>query len=164
MSETTTGLQLLLSFQNCSAWASASCPSSSSSSSQGPRRWTTTVSPSPDPCVTAAPNGSVIRSLVPCLCSPPRPVGGGGRGGRSPPGDELVALRFSHGLRARGRPDARLPRRLHRLLHSTGYRVWGGAGLILKSLSWRRSRHVVCVRRFLQGTSMPSETPTCFSG
>lgn len=55
------------------------------------------------------------------LCSLSGPVGSDRRGGRSPPGDELVAFRFCHGLHHRGWADARLPHRLHHPLHSSRY-------------------------------------------
>lgn len=51
--------------------------------------------------------------------STPRPVGGDWRGGRSRPVDELVALRFSPGLRYCGGTDAGLPRGLRYPLHSS---------------------------------------------
>lgn len=46
-------------------------------------------------------------------------VGGDRRCGRGPPGDELVAFRFCHGLHRRGWSDAWIPRRLHCSLHSS---------------------------------------------
>lgn len=54
--------------------------------------------------------------------SSPGPVGGDWRAGRGGPVDELVALRFRHGLRGRGGLDAGLPPGLCRPLHSSR---WG---------------------------------------
>lgn len=51
--------------------------------------------------------------------STPRPVGGHWRGGRGRPVDELVAVRFGHGLRHCGGTDAGLPRGLRCPLHSS---------------------------------------------
>lgn len=56
-----------------------------------------------------------------CVCSPSDLVGRRRSGGRGAPGDELVALRFGHGVHRRGRPDARIPHCLHRPFHSNRY-------------------------------------------
>lgn len=55
----------------------------------------------------------------PSLCSLSGRLRGDRRGGRGPPGDELVALRLRHGLRRRGWTDARLPGGLHGPLHAS---------------------------------------------
>lgn len=54
----------------------------------------------------------------PPVNSTPRPVGSDWRGGRGRRVDELVAVRFSHGLRHCCGIDAGLPRGLHYPLHS----------------------------------------------
>lgn len=105
--------------QSSSAWASASRRSSSSSWSPEPPTSTMTVR-----SFSATSCGSEtfpdLHRLRPPLRRAPGGVGCGGRGGRSPPDDELVAFRLGHGLRRRGGPHAGLPGGLRGALHAAG--------------------------------------------
>lgn len=66
---------------------------------------------------------AAVASFVCCVspCSLPCRVSGDRSCGWGPPGHELVAVRFRHGVRRRGGADARLPHRLHCPLHSSWY-------------------------------------------